>query len=312
MMTGAAMSGPPMQVMGGGMMGGGGAMMGGMDVMGGMGGGGGMMMQQQQQGMECEVFVEVTPEVVPNFNRGQNGTFYLEVPPITVRLATQCNPPPPMAPGMVPFKPYEEFPLHFPELQFVEFNPQTRQPPNATACARSTKRGAVLEVPRQVGLNAQLKANSPHGQLILEDLQVQNGYKQKIGENVMNYKLQVEGELSMNPNGGNSGAHRLEVNLNFTFWAQLQSGGGAAQMQTGQAFAGGQMMGMGMQPMVVQEPPMMMAAGPPMAMMGGPMAMAGPPMAMMGGPPMAMGGGPMMMAGGPMGGPMMGGGGMYY
>lgn len=255
-------------------------------------GGGGMMggPMMLQQGHESEVFVEVTPEVVPNFNRGPNGTFFLEVTQIVVRLATQCNPPPPSAPGLVPFKPYEEFAFAFPELRYVEFNPATRQPPNATVCVQTNKKGAILEVPRSVGLNAQLKANSPHGQMVLEDLQVMGGYKQKVGETVLHYKLQVEGELAVNPNSGNSGAHRLEVNLNFTFWAQLQAGGAGG----GQVMAGG-----GMQVIGVQQDAMMMGGGA--MLVGGaapamPMTMAaGPQVMMAGGSGVVMGGGPQMM-----------------
>merc|ERR1719330_409365 len=141
--------------------------------------------------MECEVFVEVSPELQPNFSRA----------------------------------------------------------PNATASAQTMKRGAILEVPQSVGLNAQLKANSPHGSMVLEDLQFVNGYQQKVGENTLNYRLQVDGQLSMNRNGVAPGSHRLEVDLTFLFTCQLVLGGGMPDPMGGFSpmggCGGGGMMGAG-------------------------------------------------------------------
>jgi len=253
MMTMQQQQQPMMMGQGGGMMmgtapgmamgGGGGMAMGGGPTMGmGMGMGAGMMSGP----MESDVFVEVTPVLEPNFNRGPNGTFILQVPAFVVNITTSCNPPPPMAPGLTPHKPNEQFTVQFPDLGQVVYNPAMRQPPNATATSFTTKRGAVLEVPAQVGLNAQLKANSPHGALVLEDLQMCGGMQQKVGENTLHWKLAVEGQLSMSQGTGNSGSHRLEVDLKFHFTGQLSSGGGAAggqmQMQMQMPMQGGGMM----------------------------------------------------------------------
>lgn len=175
-------------------------------------------------GEACDVFVEVSPEIQPGFNRGPNGTFIMDLPPIKVKLCTTCTPPPPADPGLTPFKPYEEFYVHLPEVTRVVFDPATGMPPGATAAATTRKRGAVLEVPQRVTLNAQIKSNSPYGSLVLEDLQVTNTYKQKIGETTLNYRLQVEGQLSVNRGGGNGGSNRLEVDLNFHFSCVLGMG----------------------------------------------------------------------------------------
>lgn len=175
-------------------------------------------------GEVCDVFVEVSPEIQPGFNRGPNGTFIMDLPPIRVKLSTNCTPPPPGDPGLSPFKPYEEFYVQFPEVTRVVFDPATGMPPNATAMAHTRKRGAVLEVPPRVTLNAQIKANSPYGSLVLEDLQVTGNYKQKIGETTLNYRLQVEGQLSVNQGGGNNGSNRLEVDLSFSFSCVLGMG----------------------------------------------------------------------------------------
>lgn len=179
----------------------------------------GYQMQQQQQ-PGCQVHVEVIPEIQPNFSRIQNGAFRFELGPIMVRLRTECNPPPPHSGHGPPFKPYEEFVVDMPEMNDLIFDPARQLPPGAQANATIQKRGAVLEVPQTVGLDAVLKANSPHGALILEDIQVVNDMKQKVAENTLQYRLQVDGQLSTNKVQGSS-AHRLEVDLTFHFHCQL-------------------------------------------------------------------------------------------
>lgn len=228
-----------------------------------------------------DIYVEATPEVSPNFQRGANSTFEMYVPGIRVKLSTSCNPPPKSYPGLAPFKPYEEFNVPLPEVQRVIFDPRANMPPNGRAWCQVQKRGAVLELPPHITMNAKLKTDSPYGSLILEDMSITGDYKQKVGETVLNYRLQVDGQLSVGHGSGNMGANRLEVELNFTFDCYL---GGPPVAQPNQ-----------------QGPPQ---GGPPM---GGPMGgppMGGPPMGgPMGGPPM---GGP-PMGGPPMGGPPMGG-----
>ncbi|CAE8598309.1 unnamed protein product [Polarella glacialis] len=172
----------------------------------------------------ADVFVEVSPEMQPNFARGPNGVFVMDLPPIRVRLATNCVPPLPAEQGLAPFKPYEEFFVEMPEVSRVIFDPARGMPPNFTVTAQARKRGAVLEAPSNITMNAQLKANSPYGSLLLEDLQVANGMKQKIGESRLDYRLQVEGQLSVNPGAGNFGANRLEVDLLLSFTCSLQTG----------------------------------------------------------------------------------------
>eukprot|EP00931_Biecheleriopsis_adriatica_P041573 TRINITY_DN23752_c0_g1_i1.p1 TRINITY_DN23752_c0_g1~~TRINITY_DN23752_c0_g1_i1.p1 ORF type:complete len:254 (+),score=47.78 TRINITY_DN23752_c0_g1_i1:60-821(+) len=174
-------------------------------------------------GPAIEVFVEVAPEVTPTFHREQDGTFAFGVPPIRVRLTTSCSPMPFAEPGLSPFKPYEEFMLEMPELSRVIFNPWAGMPPGGTATAHAKKRGAILEVSPSTTLDAKLKANSPFGTLVLEDVQVSSdmAVQQKIGETMLNYQLKVEGALSVNKGGGNLGSNRLEVDLAFHFSASL-------------------------------------------------------------------------------------------
>lgn len=189
---------------------------------------GGYMVQQQVplQAESCDVFLEVLPEIVPGFDRGPNGTFVMEVPPVRVRLQTTCSPQLPVDPGLMPYKPYEEFYVTLPEVQRICFNPHGG---GTQAVCQTQKSGALLEAPRRVTLNCQCKANSPYGSLILEDIQTVNGYSQKIGENALHYRLQVDAEMAVNRGGGNAGSNRLEVLLSFSFTAQLSLGGGAPQ-----------------------------------------------------------------------------------
>eukprot|EP00434_Breviolum_minutum_P022277 symbB.v1.2.019660.t1/scaffold1619.1/size109254/4 len=182
------------------------------------------------QGPTIDTFVEVSPEIQPAFRREQDGTFSMQVPRIRVRLMTSCTPPPPVEPGLAPFKPYEEFWVDMPELSWVVFNPWTGTPPGGTISAQTKKRGAVLEVSPQVTLNAKLKANSPYGTLVVEDYQVDvaTGMQQKVGETPLTYQLKVEGALSVNKGVGNRGSNRLEVDLSFFFTASMSTKGSAA------------------------------------------------------------------------------------
>jgi len=230
-----------------------------------------------------EIFVEATPEIQPNFQRGANGTFEMHVTGVRVKLATSCNPSPGSYQGLSPFKPYEEFTVALPEVARVVFDPRANQPPNGRAWCEAHKRGAVLELPPHITMNAKLKTDSPYGSLILEDMSIQGDYKQKVGETVLNYRLQVDGQLAVGHGSGNMGANRLEVELHFCFdcylggppVAQPQQGGGGGG-PPGSSYGGG-------------PPP----GGPPM---GGPMG--GPPMG--GGPPGGPGyGGPPPGYGGP-------------
>jgi len=219
--------------------------------------------------------VNVTPEVQPTFDRGPNGTFLVGLPPIKVMLQTTCTPPPPNTPGLEPFKPFEEFYVTLPEVQRVVFDPYNRTPPNATATARTHKRGAVIELPPSIGCNAQLKADSPYGTLCLEDYQVVGDYKQKVGETVLNYKLQVDAQLAMDNGAGNMGANRLRIDLDFFYTATLSMG---SQGPPPQGPPPSQYGGPGGPP----------GAGPPC---GGPPCGGPPPGPGYGGPPPGYGGG---------------------
>mmetsp|Transcript_3500 Transcript_3500/g.9743 ORF Transcript_3500/g.9743 Transcript_3500/m.9743 type:complete len:228 (+) Transcript_3500:41-724(+) len=198
-----------------------------------------MMAQQQMPPMTSDVFVEVMPQVAPNFNRGPNGTFVMDLPPIAVRLQTSCTPGLPQVPGLVPFKPCEEFYVLLPELQRVIFDPNTGNPPGGMVQTQVQKSGAVLEAPPNVTLNAQCKANSPFGSLILEDIQTCNGHSQKIGETSLDYRLQVDAHMNMNHGAGNMGSNRLEVLFCFTFQAQVRLGGTGPAQATMAAGMGG-------------------------------------------------------------------------
>jgi len=202
----------------------------------------------QQQTVPLTVNVEVEPEVTPNFQKGYNlDTFLLEVPAVIVRIKTSCQPQPPMMPGMTPFKPYEEFPVQLPAVMRVEFNPRMNQPQEGRIWTQVQKRGAVMEFPTQCSVDAKLKTNSPYGSLILEDVTraPMSGFSQKIADNVLNWRLQVNGQLSVAKGTGNMGANRLEVELNFLFDCYM-GGPPVAQPQDDQTSGMSTGMGIGM------------------------------------------------------------------
>jgi len=233
-------------------------------------------------GETLDVFVDVSPEIQPTFNRAEPGRYVLDVPPIRVRLMTSCNPPPPQEPGLSPFKPHEEFMVTLPGIQRIFFDGNTGVP-ISPANSQVHKRGAILEVPPRVTLNAQIRSNSPFGSLILEDLVVQGEYRQKLGETVLNYKLQVDGQMSVNKGGGNRGANRLEVDLDFSFTCSLGGspiGAGGPGGTCGPY--GGPCGGPSGPPAYGQGPYGGPGGPPPMGMGGGP---GGPSAGGMGGPP---------------------------
>lgn len=174
-------------------------------------------------GQVAEVFVDVSPLIQPTMNRGPDGCLVMDLPPIRVQLSTTCTLPLPAEAGLAPFKPFEEFFVTLPEVSRVVFDPARGMPPNATATAQTRKRGAVLEAPSSVTIQAKLKANSPFGSLVLEESQVMNGMKQKIGETTLNYRLQVDGQLVVNRGAGNYGSNRLEVDLSFSFTCSVNN-----------------------------------------------------------------------------------------
>eukprot|EP00929_Paragymnodinium_shiwhaense_P006441 TRINITY_DN10986_c0_g1_i1.p1 TRINITY_DN10986_c0_g1~~TRINITY_DN10986_c0_g1_i1.p1 ORF type:complete len:356 (-),score=41.92 TRINITY_DN10986_c0_g1_i1:192-1259(-) len=192
--------------------------------------------QQQQQGQSLAVHVEVVPDVHPTFGKGPGETFLMEVPPIMVRLSTSCQPPPQLQPGMTPMKPYEEFPVQLPEVSRVVFDPRSNRPPDGRCWTQVHKHGAVMEFPASATVDAKLKTNSPYGSLILEDVAMNQMMRQKVGENVLNWRMQVSGQLTVTKGTGNMGSNRLEVDLTFLYdcymggppVAQPEGGGGAA------------------------------------------------------------------------------------
>jgi hypothetical protein len=127
-----------------------------------------------------------------------------------------------------------------PEVQHVIFDPRANTPPNGRCWTQAYKQGAVLEVPPQITMNAKLKTDSPFGSLILEDISMQGHHRSKVGETVLNYRLQVDGHLSVGQGTGSCGANRLQVELNFVFDCYLggppvasQPGGHGQQFQGG-------------------------------------------------------------------------------
>lgn len=164
---------------------------------------------QQQETME--IFVEAAPEIQPDLQRGANGTFEMYVPGVRVKLSTTCIPLPKQYLDLAGFRPYEEFVVALPEVQRFIFDPRANMPPNGRVWCQAQKRGAVIELPPHIVMNAKLKTSSPFGSVILESTSSQG----EVGETILNYRLQVDGQLAKRH--GNMSSNRLEVELNFIF-----------------------------------------------------------------------------------------------
>jgi len=130
------------------------------------------------------------------------------VPAVKVKLSTRCKPTPQHYQGLAPLKPYEEFMVDLPTVRRIVFDPQANWPPNGQAWCHAHKRGAVIELPPHIAMDAKIKTDSPYGSCIL-----QGDY----GDAVLNYRLKAEGHLTVSENSGRLGSNRLNVELNFTY-----------------------------------------------------------------------------------------------
>jgi hypothetical protein len=129
-----------------------------------------------------------------------SGTFEMLVPGAWIKVATTCSQ------DVGGFKPHEEFNLCLPEVQRVIFDPWSNMPPNGRAWCQAQRLGTVIELPSRISMNTKLKTNSPFGSLIIEG-----------SSTVLNYRLQVDGQLVVYRNAGSMGANRLELELDLTF-----------------------------------------------------------------------------------------------
>jgi hypothetical protein len=154
----------------------------------------------QQVPSRLDLFVEVSPEIKPAFHELRNGVFEMLVPGAWIRVATNC------IQNVSGVYPHHEFNLALSEVQRVIFDPWANMPPNARAWCQAHKVVLVLEMPSQVAMNTKLKTNSPYGSLVVTG-----------SSTVLNYRLQVDGQLAACRNASNMGANRLELELDFTF-----------------------------------------------------------------------------------------------
>eukprot|EP00927_Polykrikos_kofoidii_P075119 TRINITY_DN71183_c0_g1_i1.p1 TRINITY_DN71183_c0_g1~~TRINITY_DN71183_c0_g1_i1.p1 ORF type:complete len:272 (+),score=19.60 TRINITY_DN71183_c0_g1_i1:82-897(+) len=218
----------------GGACGGPGCWNGPLDPCGGCAGGGRTYSPRGDFSQSCNVYVECIPEVYPKFYRGPGETFVLEVDSVLVKLSTTSDPEPRLDPGMVPFKPYEQFRIELPEVSRVIFDPNRDIPRDGRIWTQVRKRGAVMEVPPSTTLDGRVKTNSPYGSLIIDNV---SGYSFPVGEDVLNWRLQVTGQMSEAKGAGHMGAKKLEVDFVFLFDCYM-GGPAVAHPKDGDAFSG--------------------------------------------------------------------------
>merc|ERR1712187_613275 len=161
-----------------------------------------------------EACIDVMPSIQPSFERGPNGTFVMEIPNICLKFATTCTPPPPLIAGAPAFKPSEDVPISMPEISHLVFDPQANLPRDGRLRCTARMNGNIMLFRPTDSVDAKLKTNSPHGSLALKDVKTGS-------EAILNWKLQVEGTLSVLRNAGVAGSQRRDGELYLTFECHL-------------------------------------------------------------------------------------------
>jgi len=193
-------------------------------------------MHAAMAGQVIQSWTEVAAQLQPSLTRALDGSIRFDLPPVIVTLQTTCNPMPPSFTGYESFKPYEQIELRLPEVARVTFQPAANMPPGGSVSAQAHKSGAILEVPATMTIDAKLKTDSAFGSLVIDDVHEQTG--QRVGQTVIRYKLQIDGDMHTHLGGGNLGSNRLHADLHFTFQCWLESnmswsaqGGSSMNMQ---------------------------------------------------------------------------------
>merc|ERR550532_2355908 len=114
--------------------------------------------------------------VTPALRSPPDGSVILDLPPSRVKVSTNCSGSlPPTHPSFVPFKPYDEFDVVFPDLPHVVF-------PFGSPCAQGGRSSAnthrqlpIMDIPLGYTVESQLKTESPKGSLVIENVQVASG-----------------------------------------------------------------------------------------------------------------------------------------
>jgi hypothetical protein len=157
-----------------------------------------------------EAFVEVMPNIQPEFNRASNDTFVMVVPDFTLQFSTSCVPAPPPIAGLPAFRPFEEVPVSMPEIHHVVFDPQMNTPCDGQLSCITKTSGTIMQFLPTYSIDAKLKHNSPHGHISLTDVQTGK-------EIVFNWRLQVESNLAVVKDAGVAGSSQLVGELQLTF-----------------------------------------------------------------------------------------------
>jgi hypothetical protein len=149
---------------------------------------------------QLDVFVEVSAVVRPSFHQLLNGTFEMRAPGALIKLASRCSQ------DVGGFRPFEDFNIALPEVQQVIFDPWANLPPGGRVWCQARKVATVIELPTNINMNAKLKVDSPFGSLVAGG-----------SSTILNYRLQIDGQLALRRNSGHVGASHVEVELDFTF-----------------------------------------------------------------------------------------------
>lgn len=181
-------------------------------------------------GQSCDVFVDVFIKASPSFEKGTDGTYFMDLAGMDVNVTTSCNPAPKFLDGVKFFRPQLDFLVKLPGMQQVVFDPRCQSP--ASLCRRVAvpSHVMVLELPQEHSLDVKLNTDAPRGRLTIEDVQIIGDCKTVVGDAVLNYEVIANGRLSLQRDGRYAQVH-ADFDFEFKCWLGGSVCGAMAQEQ---------------------------------------------------------------------------------
>jgi len=169
--------------------------------------------------------IEMMGVIAPALRSSPDGSVILDLPPSKVKVLTNFSGPlPPSHATFAPLKPHDEFDVVFPELPHVVFPPGSPCAQGGRSGASTHRQLTIMDLPMGYMAESQLKTESPKGSLVVENVQVGSGWQRSLGQMVVSYKLQLDGQLHTGPSPAGMGASRLWADVHITFNCWLEDG----------------------------------------------------------------------------------------
>eukprot|EP00747_Dinoflagellata_sp_TGD_P215403 gnl/TRDRNA2_/TRDRNA2_88102_c0_seq3.p1 gnl/TRDRNA2_/TRDRNA2_88102_c0~~gnl/TRDRNA2_/TRDRNA2_88102_c0_seq3.p1 ORF type:complete len:323 (-),score=84.49 gnl/TRDRNA2_/TRDRNA2_88102_c0_seq3:11-979(-) len=114
--------------------------------------------------LKRDVSVDISCQLNPSFDYGENGTFVMKLQGFTVRLETVVTPALPDVDGLMPFQPLQELYMEAPdELKRVVFDPSSATPAGGQVDAVVQREASILEMPTEIDAKVACRSLSPWG-----------------------------------------------------------------------------------------------------------------------------------------------------